>query len=272
MKKLVCMVAVLLTAVAFGGGQEENQSVIFSSNGPDKYMDGTTVLDGEFYVLVWVRTGANVPAFSADAKLLSDSADCKIIAAGPWAHDGRCSDVTLRKGTKVYLSWSWPVLKSQMDEYVSNGSFRLCLLDTRRADNATLAAYEMTEAGYNYPKMVNGYVTTAEVTGDAAAIASTVGIETPITVSTVSSVPADVPQPKVVKLELRGEGASRVADVWVECTVDFLRYTVGSGASPSAEMATEATGAVAADGNAVQTVKITVPATDDSKFFRVIRK
>jgi len=274
MKKLVCMIAGLLAAVAFGGGQEDNQFVTVYSNGPDRYMDGSTVLDGEFYAIVWVRKGAAVPAYSADARLLSASSDCKIVTAGRWAKSGGCgvTAVNQRTGKVVRSPYTWSVSNSDMAYYVANGSFRLCLLDTRKADNKTLADSEMTSAGYSFPKMINGYVTTAEVTGEAAALATTVGFTSPITVTTASSVPADAPKPKIVRLELRGEGASRVADIWVECTADYLRYTAGSGPTPSSDMSKEAAGAVAADGDGSKTIKVTVPATEGSGFFRVIRK
>ena len=54
MKKLsISMIAVAMSLAAFAAA---NDALIkFSSKGPDKYADGATVLDGEYYALCWSK-------------------------------------------------------------------------------------------------------------------------------------------------------------------------------------------------------------------------
>jgi len=270
MKKLVCAIAGILSMMVLSAGQED-PTVEFKSEGPDRYMDDTYVLDGEFYALVWVPDAANVPEYSANGQLLS-SDGCKILTAGPWASNKGCGDmVQVVPGVEVRQSYSHTIKKSVFDT-LKNGSFRLCLLDTRMADNKTLSEYEMTAEGYNFPKMINGYVTTAKVSGEAAVISTSVNIDSPIKVATVSTVPAGIDPPVIVKTTLRGEGKDRVMDIEVDCTYEYLRYTAAAGSTPDGIGTADAPGATAANGDRTKRIVITVPATENSQFFRLIRK
>ena len=61
MKKLLFTMVVAAFGAAFGAA---NDTILtFSTQGPDTYGDGSTVLDGERYALVWVKDGT---AFAAE--------------------------------------------------------------------------------------------------------------------------------------------------------------------------------------------------------------
>jgi len=270
MKKLVCMIAGVMTAAALSAGQED-PTVEFYSEGPDTYMDGSDVIDGEFYALVWVPDTANVPEYSANGQLLS-SDGCKVLTAGRWASEKGCGDkIDIGGGIRVRSSISHSIKKSLFDT-LKNGSFRLCLLDTRMADSKTLSQSVTTADGYPFPVMINGYVTTAKASGQAAVISTSVNIDTPIKVTTVSTVPAGVQQPVIVSMTMRAEGKNRVMDIEVECTYEYLRYTAAAGSTPGGIGSGDAEGATAANGDQTKRIVITVPATEKSTFYRVIRK
>ena len=55
LRALVC--AALLGGSAAAAVSEDAGIIGFSTTGPDRYADGTTVLDGEVHALVWTRSG-----------------------------------------------------------------------------------------------------------------------------------------------------------------------------------------------------------------------
>ena len=57
MKKLIAVFALLASVCAFGA--IDDTIIVIETQGPDKYADGTTVLDGERYAIVWLT---NSPA------------------------------------------------------------------------------------------------------------------------------------------------------------------------------------------------------------------
>ena len=87
MKKVFLMVAAIgLAAASFA---DMNDALLsFATQGPDKYADGTTVIDGECYALVWTANGATFGGFNADGTLVS--ATDRIVLAAPLAKGGKC--------------------------------------------------------------------------------------------------------------------------------------------------------------------------------------
>ena len=81
----------LITAFALANGADD-AVVTFSTRGPDRYADGTTVMDGECYALVWSADGV-FEGLSANGEPV-DSND-KVILIAPYAKDGGSQDVIL---------------------------------------------------------------------------------------------------------------------------------------------------------------------------------
>ena len=87
MKKLLLMAFAALAGLAFGQG-DDDVSVVFSTEGPDRYMDGSVVLDGECYALVWSTDGV-FEGFSADGAALdlAEQQTFKMGAVRPFEDD-----------------------------------------------------------------------------------------------------------------------------------------------------------------------------------------
>ena len=116
MKKLMIVAAAI--AFAMGGLASPNDALLsFSTPGPDKYADGTTVLDGECYALVWTANGAAFAGFKADGTMAADTD--KLILVAPVAKDGACPAIVFQ------------VPASTVAELEGKGTYGVYLLDTR---------------------------------------------------------------------------------------------------------------------------------------------
>ena len=84
--------AIIFTVAALCGAAFAAQNdalVSFSTKGPDAYADGTTVLDGECYALVWLQNGASGLTVAADGTATGG----EIVLAAPIAKGGRYPSV-----------------------------------------------------------------------------------------------------------------------------------------------------------------------------------
>ena len=79
-----------LLGSVFAYGSMQDKLARFSTPGPDCYTDGTIVMDGECYALVWSPAGTTFSGFNADGTAAS-SRD-RVVLAGELAQDGRCPD------------------------------------------------------------------------------------------------------------------------------------------------------------------------------------
>ena len=128
----------LITAFAIADGADD-AVVTFSTRGPDRYADGTTVMDGECYALVWSADGV-FEGLSANGEPV-DPNDTVILVA-PYAKDGRCPEILFQIPASEAAS-------------LAAGAYEVLLLDTRiaRAGGAT-APYGTVNGKL---KMVNGF-------------------------------------------------------------------------------------------------------------------
>ena len=76
-RHLLAMVVMLAFAVLPNVSLASNQDKVarFSTPGPDCYADGTLVVDGECYALVWSPKGSTFAGFSADGSLYAYQSD-----------------------------------------------------------------------------------------------------------------------------------------------------------------------------------------------------
>jgi len=113
MKKLLTVAGFAAALVA--GAAQNDLLISFSTPGPDKYADGTQVLDGENYALVWSADGV-FEGIKADGTPV-DANDAVVLFA-PVAKDGKC-----------------PTLVYQVDAAkaaaLAGGQYAVLLLDTR---------------------------------------------------------------------------------------------------------------------------------------------
>ena len=117
MKKLLAGIVAMASAAVFADAA--NTLVYFYSEGPDTYADGSTVLDGERYALVWSQDG-NFDGFTVSGEAV-DKND-KVFSIMPRAKNGRC-----------------PMTVFQVDsaEAPAEGVYAVYLLDTRTAADLT---------------------------------------------------------------------------------------------------------------------------------------
>lgn len=260
-KMLIGIAAALAGAMAFAAEQNDYRLTL-STAGIDNYTAAPvrSVLDGEFYALVWTKDAATPVVFNADGTV---QAGAELVVCGPWAKGGRCG----------YVLHQIPA--ADMARY-AGGTFRLVALDTRKADG-TLAGFDRDADGYAHPKMVNGYSLVSAMTFDAAVLSSVLDIAAPILISKASEVPEGTPQPVITGTEFREGATGREFVIRVKNTAAYLNYTAASvsqnGEAVSSPLQGE-NGATASTGasDPEAEIEIVVPATADMGLFQVIRK
>ena len=246
MKKLF---AGLFTMLALGAFADANDVTIYVwTNGPDKYADGTTVLDGERYALVW--SAGEFAGFQADGALVN--ASDRVLEIAALAKNGKCSDYIFAIPYTTY------------DTELKGGNFYLYLLDTRvfaEDGSSTFAAQEsMTK--------ISAIAGSAKVgaTIKVSALAAQASAKAGEVTASETALPADAPASAIKSF--RVDSAAQLAYIEVENTAAYLRYGVESGEAPD-KLADDS--AAPRNGNG-GTITIVKPVTGDSGFFKVIRK
>ena len=249
MKKLMTMIGAV--GLAFAASAAIDDALLaFSTVGPDKYADGTTVLDGECYALVWTKNGATFGGIAADGTAVAETDEIVLLA--PVAKGGRCPYVLFQ-------------IDSATADRLADGTYGVYLLDTRVAANGTTKP-----AGVKNGKLslVNGFglATQATKIGKAtggittAAEKETAGGES---IAVGAAAPKNVQQPKITSIKIEGD--------YVKLTVQNLPgyMRVSSGADVSAD---DTQGAAQATDGATDEVILYAPkAAGASGFFKVIR-
>ena len=250
MKKLITMIGV--AGLAFAATAAIDDALLaFSTVGPDKYADGTTVLDGECYALVWTKNGATFGGIAADGTAVAETD--KIVLLAPVAKDGRCPNVLFQ-------------IDSAKADELADGTYGVYLLDTRVVSNGTTKPAGITDGKLS---LVNGYglATKATKAGKATAGGVTTAEEKDSeggqVVAAGAAAPKDLPQPKITSIKIEGD--------YVKLTVQnlpgFMR--VSSGADVAADDTQGA--AQATDGKTDEVILYAPKAAGASGFFKVIR-
>ncbi len=204
MKKLMTMVGAV--GMAFAATAAVDDALLsFSTVGPDKYADGTDVLPGECYALVWSADG-QFEGIKADGTTV-DPAD-KVVLVAPVAKQGA-------NGTYC------PAILYQVDkafaEAHKSGLYAVYILDTRvKAADGTVAVGGVDENGAL--KAVNGYdAVSAGTTATSAAesiktVATTaVGGASVATLAEVDAPVITAIKPNGTKITISTSGLSPVA-------------------------------------------------------------
>ena len=251
---------VLLSSFASAGGLGD-YLVRFSTNGPDRYSDGTIVGDGECYALVWSPKGFVFSGFNADGTPVS-SRD-RVVLAAPLAKGGRCPDALFQIPSATY-------------QELEGGEWSVCLVDTRTANGRIAGVAANAPRRVNRWGKVRGEVTFSPVSslgllGAAASQASgaralQAGAQASgARAGVLSEVPECARHPRITSFEV----AEGVARLMVEDTVSYLTYTISSGDAPDA--LGEDRSADRVDGDAGKPIAIEADATGAGRFFRVTR-
>lgn len=226
----------------------------FSSTGPDRYQDGTQVLDGECYALVWLPSGSTGFALAADGSV-ADPKQGELILTVPAAQGGRCPTVVFE-------------IDAAFADAHADGTWALYLLDTRTSSSNGTVALAGTANGR--AKAVNAVGQIAGASVRTAAKAETM----PVTeagagetvASTVSALPKDVPQPEIKSIRVEGG----FVYVTVANTVPYLQYNLAAGTDP-ANLNEAQAAKNPVNGQADGDIILVTPAKAGGGFFRVQR-
>ena len=248
MKKIALFCAV--AGLAFGALADDGLKLKFSSTGPDKYADGTVVMDGEVYALVWVKEGASFAGIKADGSLV-DTANNALMVAAPIAKNGRCPTV---------------VFFVDEADAKTGGSYQVFLLDTRvsvadAAGNVKIAPAGVASDGSL--KVVKSSAAVAEATTDLASTEKAAAVSGDAMAA--AAIPEDIPVPRISAVSVvGGKVVVSVAD-----TVPYLQYPVSGGKTPAKVDQADLAPALNGDADGL-TLIVNDPA--ENRFFKVIQK
>lgn len=253
----VCAAALFAAAGIVLAGDAADTVLCFETTGPDLYADGSTVLDGESYALIWTSDGVFDGFYASGAPV--DEND-RVLMVAPLAKGGRCPHTGFE-------------LSSAQVKALAGGKYGIWLLDTRVADDDGKVAPRAPVA--NAPALVNGYGAVVEdvsVKDSSATVQAKraakdakgpVASEASAVASVAASVPDDVVQPRIKAIRIKDGRAV----LTVENLPGFTRVHGGD--------TIEAIGATV--GPAKETkggpdVEIAAPSIDaDTGFFRALR-
>ena len=236
-KTMLSMFAAMAATAAFAAANDV--LVTFSTPGPDKYADGTTVLDGERYALCWSKDFSQFkinPDGSAEGGA--------IVISVPVAKNGCCPtmmfEVDADLVAKKYTGGEWAVY----------------MLDTRKfGATGAVASVGSMDAVKTFGAVGNSV---AVATGSAGGLLGGVS-------GAAKTATGDVAAPQITGI--------RVFEGNVYVTVKgapYLGYGLTAGDTPAkvdADVANATAGATGADE-----VTIVTPVKDGGQFFKVNRK
>lgn len=238
MKKTIAALFAVASAAVYAG---MNDLVIsFSTPGPDKYADGSVVLDKEYYSLIWT---SNVDG--SQKKVLSVQA----------AKNGKCVPILFTIDEKNISSYE-------------NGTWGVYLLDTRVFEKDADGNLVKDAEGNPVAKLsgkADANVMAAVANGivNAPGAKSNVDASEAVTAGAYDLAAAGVPQPTVEGIAI--EDANVV--VTVGNTVPFVKYTLLAGKDVSTFSVPENVKNAAGDDSGI--IKIVAPKKDGAQFFKV---
>jgi len=234
-----CTLAVmLLSSLSLMAGTESASLMTFSTVGPDCYADGTEVLDGEYYALVWQTEAAGDVKFTMSGAV-ADCDDAVVLRALPRAKGGKCRLT------------SFAIDSARLPKLSATGMLKLYLLDTRVFVDGVARDGGLESVQASVPVTATCKVTTGSTAG-ALAVKS----------FAASQLSSDVPSPRITGISV----AEDFVTLTIADTVDGINYTTvdpftGKGNGESAVV----TGKTGAE------VQLKVPC-GKSTLFRVERK
>ena len=221
MKKFASLICLLMTAVAFSG--IDDKVLRFSTPGPDRYADGSRVVDGECYALVWSPKGTVFSGFNADGTAVS--ANDRVVLAAPLAKDGKCRDAIFQVPAAEYAE-------------LEGGEWAVCLVDTRTANGVPAGAQDgkplrvnrwgAVESGVKVESASTRKLAAATATSNTRLMSAASGASQGACAGTLSAVPASAKIPKITAIEVQD------GEVWltVTDTEPYFSYAIISGAEP----------------------------------------
>jgi len=224
--------------------------LVFSTPGPDTYADGTTVLDGECYALVWLPKSSSAIEVSADGS----ASGGEVVLTAPVAKGGHCPGVMFQ------------IPASDVEEKYSDGTWGVYLLDTRRwSADGSVAPAGLKPDGTARLVNASGSVSGAKVVVSAGSVSS-FAASGASSASAVSTVPVDAPKAEITAIRILGGRAF----VTVRNTAPYLQYGLTAGATPGT--VTERVDAPQTGSENGEEIVLVAPASGNSGFFKLDRR
>ena len=256
--KIVQMAVLMLATMAslLLHAASDDTLLAFSTKGPDRYADGTPVLEGEVYAVVWTRTGYDFAGVDMNGRVVDAANNAVIVALPRGRYSARCGGV---RCPKTLFQLGAAVAKN----YVG-GRYALMLLDTRVSDGkgGLVASGRMDQVkGW-------GLVEKSRVAPVSGGCASATGLEDVATAHT-SAVPAgeDIPQPRITGIQVK----DGYVYLKVKGTSSRLLYNVAAGDKPGRPVTRHAALATPGHARADREIEIVMPQTEGQNFFQVVR-
>ena len=238
MNKLLLAVSVVLSAASLMAA--DYAAVSFASSGTDTYADGTPVLDGETYALVW--TAGEFGGFNVDGSLRNG--------------EDFIIPVSLKKGEGVVVN-----LPAD-SKYVTSGTLAAYLIDTRTfAEDGTASVTALKDGKIARVNSSAKLDVTVKPTSGTAPVTVAAG-STEKDEAIASALPTDIPMPVIANMDVSGD----VVTLKVDKTVPNVNYAVQGGATPAANGQIGA--AVTGNGG---TITLVYPKSGETAFLKVVR-
>lgn len=237
------LLAAAVMAASFAFADANDLRVVFSTQGPDTYADGTPVVENEWYGLVWLADADTVLAVDTQLNAV-DATKSEVLLAAPLATENHnCPPVLF-------------LLDSAKKK--DSGIYRVYMLDTRGI-GGTPAAADAT----GKPVRVNSVqATTAQAAATGATSISVSNKSLDTSVAAVETDASKIANPKIESFDPYGDKVL----IEVSGMVPSVNYVVKKGADLGSITATE----VVLDDTQNNVV---IPVDKgDAKFFSIGRK
>ena len=252
-KSMIAVFAGLMSVAAFA---EVNDIVFlsFSTSSNECYADGSQVIPGEVYALVWTPAGSEFAGINADGTAIAPS---KVALLAPIANK-ECQNVNFQADT----TWVNGITDGR------EGTWSVYLLDTRRYPTVKDAEGNDVVDKSGTPTVggnaVNGYGAVATLAGEGMSISG--AASGAVAVTTGSAAPAAASNLKVRDIKFIGDNVY----IYVTGSLSCLQYELKSGNEPGA-LAAPADGK-AQYGTGDDNMVIITPKKPGAQFFKVNRK
>lgn len=254
---------IVLAGLAWAGVARGENLSIFLETYADYYADGSSVVDGEYYALVWLKTGVTFAGFKADGTLVNSPEDAHLFTVQPWAMGGCVAEKQVQ------------INEALAKDYLDKGTWNFFVLDTRVASGTDADGKPVYVSGQ--PTAVNGWGLVAsfevsraygELIGECYLTDDNIVVR--MKVGDIAVVPESVGDTPRISA-IRREGGSvylKVAD-----TASCLQYDVSSGSSPMTADSERYVARQPKVGDPDKAIELEVPvkADDKNKFYRIIR-
>ena len=251
MKKIIALVALFVVGTSGLASDLSQLTFSFSTPGPDVYADGTPVVVGETYLLVYVNVNHEFGGVRTDGTLVDPVNNC-IVTRSYAIAGSKCG----------YKAFQYPA-----GTYAEGGSWVVVLLDTR--DDAGVVGSLVAAQGVSSKQRTQGGSTlnSLQARADGAGLNAT----------QASMALANVPAPVITAVVPQGNTANvrfknfrENALYTVESTSDLAANNWQPANQGARVQGKRANAVIGAGGAEELPVTVTVPENDKVRFFRVI--